>query len=121
MNIEEIVRSIGETIGATATVKSVYGEPVISGKRVVVPVASIKYSFGGGGGGGEQQSGDEPKRHGGGGGGGGRVIACPVGVVEVTEEGARFVYYRAPAAILGAVAAGFLLGLLMGRCRRNKV
>jgi len=55
-------------------VKSVYGEPVTSGQRTILPVATVQFSFGGGGGGK-------------GGGGGGKVTARPSGIVEVTPEG----------------------------------
>ena len=113
MNIADLVHSIGETIGATATVKSVYGEPVTLGQRVVLPVAKIRYAFGGGGGG---REGESPK--GGGGGGCGRVLAQPCGLVEVTPEGARFVYFQEPAILAAAAAAGFLLGLLVAYSRR---
>ena len=118
MNITEVVRSLGETIGATATVKSVFGEPVTSGQRIILPVATIRYSFGGGGGSGVGDSGEEPKKHGSGGGGGGVVLARPCGVVDVTTDGARFVYYQEPALIAAAVAAGFLLGMAFGLMRR---
>jgi uncharacterized spore protein YtfJ len=116
MNIAELVRSVGETIGAAATVKSVYGEPVTSGQRVVLPVATIRCAFGGGGG---LDVGSEHPRRGGGGGGGARVVARPCGLVDVTPEGARFVYYQEPALIAAAVAAGFLLGLAFGWMRRT--
>ena len=117
MNIAELIRSIVETIGATATVKSVFGEPVTTGQRVVLPVATIRCSFGGGGGGGSGAERDgDPKRSGGG--GGGRVVARPCGLVDVSPEGARFVYYREPALVAAAVAGGFLLGLAFGYTRR---
>lgn len=121
MNIAELVRSVGETIGGTATVKSVYGEPVTSGQRVVLPVATIRCSFGGGGGGGGglENDGEEPRKRGGGGGGGGRVIAQPSGVVDVTPDGVRFVYYHEPALLAAAVLAGFLLGMTFSWRRRN--
>ena len=118
MNVQEIVRSLGETINSTASVKTVFGEPVISGNRVVMPVATVRCAFGGGGGSGADLDGDHPKRHGGGGGGGGGIIATPAGVVEVTEAGVRFVYYRQPALIVTAATAGFLLGLFLRSFRR---
>jgi uncharacterized spore protein YtfJ len=117
MNIAELVRSIGETVGATATVKSVFGEPVTCGQRVVLPVAKILCSFGGGGGGGAERDGEEPKQSGGG--GGGWIVAKPCGLVDVSPEGARFVYYHEPALVVAAVAAGFLLGLACGLTRRD--
>ena len=50
MNIAEILRNFGEIVGNSASVRSVYGEPVRMGDRVVLPVAKIRYAFGGGGG-----------------------------------------------------------------------
>jgi len=117
MDIAEIVRLFGQTIGTTATVKSVFGEPVTSGQRVVLPVAQIRCSFGGGGGAGSRGEGEQPRK--GGGGGGGVIVAKPCGVVEVTADGARFVYYRETALLAAAAAAGFLLGLVLGSCRRG--
>jgi hypothetical protein len=73
MEANDILRSIGETIGAGATVKSVYGDPVTTGERTVIPVARIKYAFGGGGGSGH---GSGPSSRGVGGGGGGGRIDC---------------------------------------------
>ncbi len=118
MNITDVVRSIGETIGATATVRTVFGEPVTAGQRLVLPVATIRYSFGGGGGSGPEDGSEEPKKRGGGGGGGGHVVARPCGVVDVTPDGVRFLYYQEPALIAAAVAAGFVVGWAFGRRRR---
>jgi len=88
-------------------VKSVYGEPVTSGQRTILPVATVRFAFGGGGGAD-------------GGGGGGRVSARPCGVVEVTPEGARFVYFREPERLAAAIAVGFLVSFAVGLSRRRK-
>ena len=109
MNIVETLRGIGETVGAGTTVKSVYGEPVTSGQRTILPVAEIRFAFGGGGG-------SEGK----GGGGGGRGSARPCGLVEVTPEGARFVYFQEPGRLAAAIALGFLAGLAVGFSLRRK-
>ena len=111
MDVIEIIRGVGEAISAGATVRSVYGEPVTAGERTILPVANVRFAFGGGGG--------DSSRRGGGGGGGGRVVARPAGFVEITPEGARFVYYRQPLELAAAVAAGFLLGLAIGRFNRK--
>ena len=120
MDIAEILRGIGETVGAGTTVKSVYGEPVTSGQRTILPVASIRFAFGGGGGSGDRGTphGDMPRR--GGGGGGGRGSARPCGLVEVTPEGARFVYFQEPGRLAAAIALGFLAGLAVGFSLRRK-
>ena len=107
MDIAEIIRGIAETVSAGATVKTVYGERVTTGQRTILPVATVRFAFGGGGG-------AE------GGGGGARVSAQPCGIVDVTPEGARFLYFREPERLAAAVAAGFLLGLAFGFGQRRK-
>jgi len=117
MDIAEIIRKVGETVNAGATVKSVYGEPVTSGQRTILPVATIRFAFGGGGG---TEGGDTTQAGRGGGGGGGRVSARPCGVVEVTPEGTRFVYFREPERLAAVIAVGFLVGFAVGFSRRRK-
>ena len=106
MDILEIVRRAGETLSAGATVRNVYGEPVTVGQRTVLPVAKVRFGFGGGGG--FHSDGDRPGR---GGGGGGRVALAPCGVVEVTPDGARFIYFRETERMAAALAAGIVVGL----------
>lgn len=106
MDFREIIRGIGETVSAGATVKSVYGEPVTTGQRTILPVATVRFSFGGG-------------RGAEGGGGGARVSAQPCGIVEVTPEGARFLYFQEPARVAAAVAVGFLAGIALGFSLRS--
>jgi uncharacterized spore protein YtfJ len=63
------------------TVRTVYGDPVEAQGVTVIPVAQTYFGFGGGGGGG---------RSGGSGGGGGGAVR-PMGFIEVTAKGARWV------------------------------
>jgi uncharacterized spore protein YtfJ len=99
--LEEVFRSIVDHAGA----KMVFGEPVSAGGRTIVPVAKIRYGFGAGSG--AKASGEQ---HGGGGGGG--LVAKPVGVIEVSESGTRFIPFSTPWEFLAAVAAGALLAFL---------
>ncbi len=118
MNVEDLVRSIGESISASATVKTIYGEPVTAGQRVVIPVAKVRCAFGAGGGSGKRAG--DPPQEGGGGGGGGGVVVQPCGLVEVSPEGTRFIHFRDPLVLAGAaIAAGLLLGYLLGGCCGN--
>lgn len=68
-------------IGETATVKTVFGDPVHQNGRTIIPVAKIRYGFGFGRGRkaaeGEPQSGE---------GGGGGVSAKPVAVLEIDDK-----------------------------------
>lgn len=79
----DIVRKLGETLSSTATVKSVFGDPIHAEGRTVIPVARVIYGFGGGFGSGHGQplradeAGSAPEGEGGGGGGG--ALAYPAG------------------------------------------
>jgi uncharacterized spore protein YtfJ len=43
MNAVDVLQRIGETLGSTATVKSVFGEPIHVNGKTVVPVAKVTY------------------------------------------------------------------------------
>lgn len=85
-----------------------YGEPVVAQGRTVIPVSRVRFAGGGGWGRGAQDDG--------GGGGGGWFEAEPVGFVEVSASGSRYVEIpdrdklqrtlRAGAAAVSTLAAG---------------
>jgi len=102
MNIQQLLQGLAERVSASASVKNVYGDPVVVGSRTLIPAAQVRYAFGGGGG---QK--DESE---GGGGGGGRVSARPCGALEVTPEGARFIPFDGRQRMGAALALGFVLG-----------
>lgn len=113
-NPAEILRSIGERFQADGSVKNVFGEPIVMEGKTVIPVASVRYGFGAGGGGSSAQE------HSGGGGGGG-LRAEPVGVLEITASGTRFIYFIDPKRLALTVGAGFLLGMIFSRMRRRRL
>lgn len=192
--IREELREIGERIGESASVDRVFGDPIETHGRTIVPVARIAYGFGAGAGGeglGDRDEGTEipidegnddedeaevdegeaevdegevevdeneaevdegeagtgegddraiPDRFAdldldpearealedamasmGGRGGGGGAVAVPLGVVEVTEEGTRFLRFgarrRLAAVALGGLAVGLALGVGVARGR----
>jgi uncharacterized spore protein YtfJ len=104
MNIQQLLQGMAERVSASASVKNVYGDPVVVGNRTVIPVAQIRYAFGGGGGNKDEGEGR------GGGGGGGRVSANPCGALEVTSDGTRFIHFDERQKMGAALALGFLLG-----------
>lgn len=87
--IDGIVRNIVSKGGS----RTVYGEPVTSGDRTIIPVAKVSYWFGlGYGSGTGPQIGDDGTVPGGeGGGGGGKLNARPVGYIESSASGSRYV------------------------------
>jgi uncharacterized spore protein YtfJ len=117
MNATDLLQKIGETLGSTATVKSVFGEPIHVNGKTVVPVAKIAYGFGGGFGTGK--GGPLADHQGEGGGGGGGVRAFPAGALEITDNGTRFVPFIDLTWLGAAFAAGVVLsGLILTRRRR---
>ena len=108
-NIQAVARHFED-----AGVKSVFGDPVRVGGRAVIPVARIAYGFGGGFGPAPRKpgSGSNEGERGTGGGGGGSLWARPAGVIEVTEDGTRFIGFGrwrwAAAGLLAGIAAGLL-------------
>jgi uncharacterized spore protein YtfJ len=116
MNAADVLQRLGETLGSTATVKSVFGEPIQANGKTVVPVAKVAYGFGGGFGAGKH--GKEADRQGEGGGGGGAVRAFPAGVLEITESSTRFIPFTDLRWLVGAFAAGAAFGGLILARRR---
>jgi uncharacterized spore protein YtfJ len=106
--IAKTLRSLGDRLQAGASLRNVFGDPVEHGGRMVIPVARLRYGFGAGG------SGKARSGRGGSGAGGGLVIR-PVGAIEITESGTRFVPFIDPVRLGTALLIGFLLGLGIGR------
>ena len=79
MEIEEALQSMVNH----GTVRTVYGDPITAEGRTIVPVARVRYGFGAG-------SGSSAGARAGQGGGGG-LNAAPVGVVEISHDGTRFI------------------------------
>jgi len=120
MAATDILQQIGESLGSSANVKAVFGEPVHAAGRTVIPVAKVAYGFGGGFGTGHGKTESDKGRHGEGGGGGGGVRAYPAGALEITEDGTRFITFPDFRLIAGAFAAGAMWGaLVLSRRRRS--
>jgi uncharacterized spore protein YtfJ len=111
MTATDVLHNIGETLGSAANVKAVFGDPITANGKTVVPVAKVAYGFGGGFGAGP--NGVQLDRKGEGGGGGGGVRAVPAGVLEITENGTRFVPFVDFKLLTGAFCAGVALGALL--------
>lgn len=114
----ELLRTIGERLQASATVKNIYGDPVSAGDRTVIPIARIFYAFGGGGG--ESATHTDSAQTGGGGGGGGRMSAEPCGALEISSSGTRFIAFSNRKQRAGYIALGFALGLVVNSQMRGR-
>lgn len=125
MQMAESVTSMVESFRENASVRTVYGEPIASGERTIVPVAKVSYGFGGGYGSGTAE-GDagagaatdaERTSEGGGEGGGlgGGFSASPVGVVEIGRGQTRLIRFDRRRRLAWALLGGALVGYLLGR------
>src|SRR5258705_13406188 len=92
MSTAEILERIGESIESTATVKSVFGEPIHAEGKTVIPVAKVAYGFGAGSGTGPDK-GSESGRMAEGGGGGGGAWAFPAAGREITATPTPFIQF----------------------------
>lgn len=105
MDVQEAIHSMVSQSSA----RTVYGEPITAEGNTIVPIAKVRYGFGGGSG---KKTGEEPGE---GGGGGGGAAARPIGYIEVSGEGTRFVPIIDLQSMVVAMAAGLLAGLVFGR------
>ena len=123
MDIKQWCISLVDRLQNSASVKTVYGEPIIAEGKTIIPVARIGYGFGFGGGGGEYTKNDAdadeiPGRYEGGGGGGGGAGAVPVGVLEITSEKTRYIRFGEERRLALVLLTGVVLGLWIAK-RRN--
>ncbi len=110
MSIEHYFQSLVERLHSSANVRTVYGDPVETQGKTVIPVSRVRYAFGSGSARlGEAGTLGEAL------GGGGAVQAESVGVFEVTDAGTRYVPVESGKTVAAALAAGFLVGVLIGR------
>jgi uncharacterized spore protein YtfJ len=109
MELQELFRSLVNQAGA----KTVYAEPISSDGTTIVPVAKVRCGFGGG-------SGRKPGEKGEGGGGGGGLISKPLGYIEVSAQGTRFVRIIDLRDVALAVGAGMCLGWMLAKRRKRE-
>ncbi len=119
-SIEQIAQSVQQRLSATA----IYGEPVTANGVTVVPVAKVSFGFGGGGGGGTgpetsegEAAGSTGSGSGGGGGGGAKVE--PMGFIEISDAGARWIPLEPPRAEFALRIITTLAVLLPGGSKRG--
>jgi uncharacterized spore protein YtfJ len=110
----EYLKSIVELLKESATVKTVFGEPISAHGRTIVPVARIAYGFGGGGGKGLRRG-----HPGEGEGGGGGLVGLPLGVYEITADHTEFLPVHQKRKLAAAGLGGLCLGMLLMKSLRR--
>ena len=118
--VAKTLRSLGDHLQVGASARNVYGDPVSVGGRTVIPITRVSYGFGAGGGTGESEEAGSGR---GGSDGGAGLSARPVGALEITEAGTRFIPFVDPARLGIALTVGFLICFTIGRrsARRRSV
>ena len=125
-SIDGFVERMAERVGAKASVRAVFGDPIVRGEITIIPVARVRWGFGGGAGRGPIAVGpgtgegvsDAPiydeGMSGAGTGGGGGVTADPVGYLEIGPDGATFKPILSPMPSPGfLLAAGAMAALIL--------
>ncbi len=123
MSMRDVIKSITDRIHDTASVKNVYGDPIVAQGKTVIPVAQVKYGFGGGGGQGSEPPNPENGGQASGGrmgvGGGGGASVKPIGVVEITADGTRYIPFGQGRRMVAVLAVGLLVGRWWARRRQG--
>lgn len=89
MNISETLQNFSQKLSENLKVGAVFGEPIETHGKLVIPVSSYGFGFGMGGDSNESGGENTPSSESGGGGGGGG--ADPLGVFEITDMSSRFI------------------------------
>jgi uncharacterized spore protein YtfJ len=125
MENENFIERIAKGFSQNTSVKYLYGDPIQSGNKTIIPVASIAYGFGGGYGLGPNAKKNnsntnvsaegDPSAEGAGGGGG--LRATLKGVYEITPEATRFIPANNTKQLLTGIVIGFLIKALFFSAR----
>jgi uncharacterized spore protein YtfJ len=112
VKVSKMLNALGDRLQVEASVRNVYGEPVNAGGRTVIPIARVSYGFGAG----DRAIGNpETTADRAGSGGGAGMSARPVGALEITEAGTRFIPYMDPVRLGMALVLGLCIGVAIGR------
>jgi uncharacterized spore protein YtfJ len=119
---DAILEKLVDRVGGKASVKAVFGDPIVRNGKSVVPVAKVRWGFGGGSGTGPVDDSGSAAT-GSGTGAGGAVTAEPIGYLEIGEEGATFrpiaAAYPSPIFLLAAGISGALVIRAIARLIRG--
>lgn len=117
MSLQEFVQSIVDRFHATGNVKTVFGEPIESKGRTIIPVAKVAYAFAAGASGSAKSASEDGGR---GQSIGGGIVVRPAGVLEIRDDATEFIPFAKNKKLLGALFLGLLVGAwLAGRPRKS--
>ena len=113
----EVISSLADRFSTAGKVQTVFGDPIEAHGRTVITVARVSYGIGAGGGGENKSQSDDAV---GGAGGGGGINVSPVGVLEITDAGTRFIRFFDPTMAAGLVVGGIAIGFMLRRALRSR-
>ncbi len=122
VTLQSIFKTISERLTTAATVKTIYGDPIVAEGKTIIPVAKVRFGFGAGFGEsdfGESGESDHPVAGKGGGGGGG-VEVRPIGFIEITPGETRFVPIGEGPKMARLAFIGLVVGIFLLRRRHRK-
>jgi len=108
MALGNLFQDIIEKLNNSATVKTVFGEPIKAEGKTIIPVAKIGYGFGGGQGTKEKSENSDL-------GLGGGIGIKPIGVLEVTPEATNFISFDIKKKLIALIMLGVVLGMILKR------
>ena len=119
MNLPEVFKSLSDRLQTTATVSTVYGEPVVAEGKTIIPVARVRYGFGAG----SQEAGTNSAEGGvplgTGAAGGGGVEVSPMGMIMITADETRYISFEDRRRVIGAALPVSLAAIFLLRRRRR--
>lgn len=117
-----VIKGILSSVQQIGDIQRVIGEPVKQGERTVIPIVDICMFFGTGFGDGDKTGLTKSKSKSGSGGGvAGRIKSVPVGALEISSQGTRFIPVFRPGKSLLLLALGFMLGGWVARSKHLKM
>ncbi|WP_205504266.1 spore germination protein GerW family protein [Rufibacter psychrotolerans] len=112
-------RNIGATVASSlnqnASLQNIFGSPIETQGKTIIPVAQVAMGLGGGYGRGKKLAEETDNAQGEGAGAGGGLYTIPRGVFEITAKRTRFVPMYSPGHFLLGTAVGLLLGWWLAR------
>ena len=111
-SIQEVFEQVEKPL-ENVSAQTLFGCPIETKGKTVVPVAKVSYKVVGGAKTGGHAG---PGKDGAWTGGGGRIrgTATPFGALEITDEGTRFIPFMDVRRLVGAAAIAFIFGSLLG-------
>ena len=115
MNLQQVLEVFSHRLKSQVGNNTVYGEPIQAEGKTIIPVSRVTFGLGLG----QGSNPNSPTSQSGeiGLGMGGRVVAQPVGVLEVTTENTRFIPFQDTRKWLGVLLMGIGIGLWLKKSR----